>query len=408
MIQNKAEKASIQFVLNNELGGEFPPLLTEQKVKQIREFHKSIDGYQQTPLVSLEGLAKELGVAKIFIKDESYRFGLNAFKSLGGMYAIAKTLCEKLDVRIEDVDFTYLRSQEVKEKIGEITFATASSGNHGKGMAWAARQLGQRAVVYLPKGTIKSKVDAIIEEDAQTYVTNLNYDDTVKLAFKDAKGNDWEVIQDTSWEGYEKVPAWIMQGYATMAEEAFQQTKLEGVDQPSHLFLQAGVGGMSGSVLGYCVNKFKGHHCKTIIMEPTNAACIYKSARLGDGQAHRVTGDLETMMAGLACGDPNLLGWRILRDFASAYMTCPDYVAARGMRILASPLGKDSKIIAGESGAIGVGLLSLLMQKPELEKIKEDLGIDEHSTILMFNTEGDTDPVNYRKVVWDGKDPLPK
>lgn len=406
MIESKGEKEKIQSILNDRMGGEFPLLFTEDQTRHIRKFHRSIEAYEETPLVSLDDLARELGVAKIFIKDESSRFGLNAFKALGGTYGMAKILCKKLGVKLEDVDFNYLKSREAKERIGKITFATATDGNHGKGVAWAAKQLDQSAVVYLPKGAAKRRVEAIIEEGAQAYVTDLNFDDTVRLAFKEAKKNGWYAIQDTSWEGYEEIPAWIMQGYTTMGEEALDQMKLEGVLKPSHLFLQAGVGGMAGAILGYYVNKFQGNHCKTIIIEPDNAACIYKSAQAGDGKPHSVTGDLETIMAGLSCGDPHPIGWEILRDFASAFMTCPDYIAARGMRILANPLGEDKKVIAGESGAVGVGLLSLLMQRPELRKIKDDLGIHADSTILIFNTEGDTDPVNYRSIVWDGKYPI--
>lgn len=407
MPENRSGKERIKSIFNDKIEGEFPQLFTEEEAKTIRNFHRTIDNYRETPLVSLDNLARELGVAKIFVKDESFRFGLNAFKALGGTYAIAKIICEKLGVDIHNIDFNYLRSPEVKKEIGKITFATATDGNHGKGVAWAANQLGQSAVVYLPKGSAKRRVDAIIEENAQVHVTDLNYDDTVRLAFKEAKKNGWYVVQDTSWDGYEEIPGWIMQGYVTMAEEALEQMKGEGINEPSHLFLQAGVGAMPGAVLGYYVNKFKGDHCKTIVVEPTNAACIYKSALVGDGKPYSVTGDLETIMAGLACGEPNPMAWSILRDFASGYIACPDYVSARGMRILANPLGNDKKVIAGESGAVGVGLLSLLMQEPELKKIKDHLELNEHSIILIFSTEGDTDPVNYRDIVWDGKYPMP-
>lgn len=400
------EKGKIKCIFNDNIGGEFPLLFTEDETNSVRNFHRTINNYKVTPLASLDNLAKELGVAKVFVKDESYRFGLNAFKALGGTYAIAKLICEKLRVNIRDVDFNYLKSPEVKKKIGKITFATATDGNHGKGVAWAAKQLGQRAVVYLPKGAAKRRVEAIIEEGAQAHVTSLNYDDAVRLAFREAKKNGWYVVQDTSWEGYEKIPGWIMQGYTTMAAEALEQMKLEGINKPTHLFLQAGVGAMAGAVLGYYVNKYKGNHCKTIVMEPDNAACIYKSALAGDGKPHGVTGDLETIMVGLACGEPNPIGWRILRDFASGYIASPDYVSARGMRILANPLGDDRKVIAGESGAVGVGLLALLMQSPELKNIKDCLELDENSTILIFSTEGDTDPVSYRNIILHGKYPV--
>lgn len=393
------EKGKIKCIFNDKIGGDFPKLFTKEETKVARDFHRKIDDYRETPLVSLDNLAKELAVAKVFVKDESHRFGLNAFKALGGTYAIAKIMCEKLGVNIQDVDFNYLKSPEVRKKIGEMTFVTATDGNHGKGVAWAANQLGQRAVVYLPKGSAKSRVEAIIEEGAQAHVTNLNYDNAVWLSFKEAKENGWYVVQDTSWKGYVKIPGWIMQGYTTMAEEALEQLNAVGIEKPTHIFLQAGVGAMAGAVLGFLVNRFKGNHSKTIIMEPENAACIYKSALIGDGKPYSVSGDLETIMAGLACGKPNPMGWSILRDFASGYLACSDYVSVLGMRILANPLGDDRKVIAGESGAVGVGLLSLLMQNPELKNIKKHLELNEHSSILIFNTEGDTDPVKYRDIV---------
>ena len=401
------KEGGIKVVFNKKDPKEYPKLFTVEKANMARNFHKTMDNYRETPLVSLDRLAKELGVARIFVKDESHRFGLNAFKALGGAYAIGKLLCEKLGVDIGDVDFNYLKSPEVKEKIGEVTFATATDGNHGKGVAWAANQLGQRAVVYLPKGTAKSRVDAIIEEGGQAHVTNLNYDDAVRLAFREGEENGWHVVQDTSMEDYEEIPTWIMEGYMTMADEAIEQMEVFGINNPSHIFLQAGVGGMAGAVLGYLANRFKKDLGKTIIMEADKAACIYETALAGDGKVHSVKGDLDTIMAGLACGEPSPLAWGILRDFATGFMSLPDYIAARGMRILANPLEGDSKIIGGESGAVGLGLLSILMEWGQVKTIRDELGLNKDSTILIFNTEGDTDPINYRNILWDGKYPLP-
>ncbi|HHT51062.1 MAG TPA: diaminopropionate ammonia-lyase [Eubacteriaceae bacterium] len=401
------EKGGIKGVFHKKIGGEYPKLFTREKARTVRNFHKTMDNYKETPLVSLDNLAEELGLGKIFIKDESHRFGLNAFKALGGVYAIAKLICEKLGVDIKEVDFDYLKSSQVRKKIGEVTFATATDGNHGKGVAWAANQLGQRAVVYLPKGAAKSRVDAIIKEGAQAHVTNLNYDDAVRLAFSEAKANGWYVVQDTSMEDYEVIPGWIMEGYMTMADEALEQMEALGFDNPSHIFLQAGVGGMAGAVLGYLANRFKEDLGKTIIMEADTSACIYKSALAGDGKIYKVSGDLDTIMAGLACGEPSPIGWEVLKDFATGFMAIPDYIAARGMRILANPIGEDSKIIAGESGAVGLGLLSIIMESEELKTLKDYLELDKDSTILLFNTEGDTDPVNYRNILWDGKYPVP-
>ncbi|MBF8984040.1 diaminopropionate ammonia-lyase [Lutibacter sp. B2] len=399
------ETFGIKAISNTIKERKFPEMLNENIVENVRKFHLSIEGYRVTPLVCLDGLAKELGVSKVSVKDESYRFGLNAFKSLGGTFAIAKVICEKLGIDLNHVNFDYLKSEDVQKKIEGMVFVTATDGNHGRGVAWAATQLGCKSVVYLPKGAAQRRVEAIREAGAQVEVTDLNYDDAVRLASKKGEENGWYLVQDTAWEGYEKIPNWITQGYTTMADEALEQLKSDGIQKPTHVFLQAGVGSMAGAVLGYYVNKFKGKYPITIIVEPEKAACIYKSALSGDGKPHFVTGELDTIMAGLACGEPNPVTWEILRDFANTYVSCPDYVSARGTRILANPIGNDKKIISGESGSVGIGLLSILMEKTELKELKNSLGLNEESVVLFFNTEGDTDPENYKKIVYDGKYP---
>lgn len=398
-------KLGIKAVLSDAVDKSYPEMLSEEIVESVRKFHSSINGYKATPLIYLDNLAKSLGVSKIYVKDESHRFGLNAFKGLGGTYAIAKFLSKELEVNINDVDFDYFKSPEVKEKTKGMVFVTATDGNHGKGLAWAATQLGCRSVIYMPKGAAKRRVDAIREVGGEVYVTDLNYDDAVRLASQTANKNGWHLIQDTAWEGYEEIPNWITQGYSTMAHEALQQLSLDGIQKPTHVFLQAGVGSMAGAVLGYYANKFKGDHPATVIVEPEKADCIYKSALAGDGKPHFVRGDLNTIMAGLACGEPNPVTWEILRDFASLYVSCCDYVSARGVRILANPIGTDKRVISGESGSVGIGLLSVLMERPQLQQLRHSIGLNKESVVLLFNTEGDTDPDNYREIVYDGKYP---
>lgn len=381
----------------------YPLFLSQEELRKVRKFHKTLTNYKPTPLVKLDNLAKDLGIKSIFVKDESKRNGLNSFKVLGGSYAVAKLLCNKLGIDIEDVTFDDLKSNEVREKMGQVTFATCSDGNHGKAVAWSAKELGHKAIIYLPKGTVKRRVDAIKELRAEAIVTDMNYDDTVRYVAKKSRQNKWEIVQDTAWEGYAEIPEWIMQGYSTMGNEAIDQLKDLGIGKPTHIFLQAGVGAMAGSILGCYANLFNGEHPITGIIEPNNAACMFKSAMIDDGRPHVVGGDLETIMAGLACGEPISMGWDILRDFAHMFITCPDYVTARGIRILANPIGEDKKIVSGESGAVGVGLLSLLMELTELKEIKSRFGLNKNSIVLIFSTEGDTDPVNYRKIIWDGK-----
>ena len=405
IVKSKDDLIDIKSIKNDNLGGSKPEFLNAQAAKRARKFHSSFKEYRATPLTSLKHLAEYLGIKNIYVKDESYRFNLNSFKVLGGTYAIAKSLAEKLDRDVENLNFEMLKSKEAKEELGDITFITATDGNHGKGIAWAANHLGHQAVIYLPDGSAQKRVDAIREVGGKAIVTNLNYDDTVAYAIKKAEENNWHLVQDTAWEGYEKIPTWIMQGYTTMAEEIKLQLELEGIEEPTHMFLQAGVGSMAGSILGYYINQFDNYPITTII-EPNEAACVFNSAAHSDGKTYKVEGDLKTDMAGLACGEANPLAWEILRDYAHMFISCNDYVSSRGMRILANPIADDKQIISGESGSVGLGLLSLLMEKENLRSLKNELQLDENSIVLIFNTEGATDTVNYRKIVWDGKDSL--
>lgn len=395
----------IKALISDKRVNEQPSFLSKAETKGVKNFHATVEGYRATPLVSLDNLAKELGVSKIYVKDESYRFGLNAFKGLGVTYAVAKILCEKLDVNINSVSFDYFKSPEIAEKIKDMVFVTATDGNHGRAVAWAATQLGCKSIVYMPKGSSLRRLYHIKDAGADASILDVNYDDAVRKSKEKAEEIGGYIVQDTAWEGYEKIPNWICQGYTTMAAEALAQMKLDGVIRPTHVFLQAGVGSFAGGILGYYANIFKEQLPITTIVEPEKAACIYKSALTDDDKPHAVTGDLDTIMAGLACGEPNTVTWEILRDFASAYVSCPDYVAARGMRVLANPIGNDEKVVSGESGAVGLGLLSLLMEREELKELKDKLQLDENSVILCFSTEGDTDPDHYKKVVYDGKNP---
>lgn len=393
--RNSGDKASTDFI-------------SEKVVQEVRAYHKSFPQYEITPLHSLDHLAKALKVNKIWVKDESYRFGLNAFKVLGGAYAVGKYLSDKAGINMKDCTFERMKTEEIKEKVGEITFVTATDGNHGRGVAWVANQLGYKAVVYMPKGSANSRLESIRAEGAEASITDLNYDDAVRLANKKAKENGWILVQDTAWKGYEGIPTWIIQGYATIIDEALEQLKKEGVDKPTHVFLQAGVGAFPGAILGYLTARFGEERPITTIVEPDKAACIYKSALADDEKPHAVTGDMDTIMAGLACGEPNIIAWDILRDYADMYVSCPDYISARGMRILASALKGDPAVVSGESGAVGVGLSSIILENKGLSDMVKALKIDENSKILFISTEGDTDPEGYKEIVWNGKYPYSK
>jgi len=379
--------------------------LSAQEIEKAKVFHASLPEYSATPLRSLDNLAKRFGVGGIYVKDESYRFGLNAFKVLGAAFAIAKYLAKCLRVDIGELDFATLCSQEIRKRLGEITFVTATDGNHGRAVAWAARRLNQKAVVYMPKGSSLTRLENIRAEGANASITELNYDATVRLAVAKAAEFGWVVIQDTSWEGYEEIPAWIMQGYGTIAAESLEQLNRQGIKKPTHIFLQAGVGSLAGAIEGYFTSIFGQEKPITIIVESNSADCLYKSIVANDGKPRIVTGAMTTIMAGLACGEPNRIGWEVLRDYSDVFFSCSDEVAAKGMRLLGNPLGLDSRVISGESGAVTAGLLALLLEKEDLLGAKDSLGLARDSHILLISTEGDTDPEKYRSIVWDGAYP---
>ncbi len=381
-----------------------PETLSPAAALGVRAFHRQLPGYRPTPLVHLERLARAWGLGDVFVKDESPRFGLQAFKVLGGSYAIAQLVCRKLGRPLSEVTYAQLVSEEVRREVGQITLATATDGNHGRGVAWAAERLGQKSVIFMPKGAVPARVASIRAHGAEVVVTDLNYDDAIRLACREAEKNGWYMMQDTAWEGYTEIPTWIMQGYLTMCAETVDQ--LRAADSyPTHIFVQAGVGALAGAVIGYFAQVYREPRPRFIIMEPANAACVFASAAAGDGRTHAVTGDLDTIMVGLACGVVNPLSWEILRDLPSCYMSLDDFVAANGMRILANPLADDKPVESGESGAVGLGLMDLLANDPGCRKLKEALEIGVQSTLVCFSTEGATDPVNYREVIWHGKYP---
>ena len=368
------------------------------KAEEVRRFHRSFPMYAPTPLAVLPETAKMLGIGEIYVKDESHRFGLNAFKVLGGSYAMGNILAKRLGKPLSETGYAVLTAPETRNTLGDITFITATDGNHGRGVAWTANTLGQKSVVHMPKGSAEERFNNIRACGAHADIIDGNYDDAVRLSRKEAEENGWVVVQDTSWEGYEEIPAWIMEGYCTMGLEAYEQLP----QKPTHIFLQAGVGSMAGAIAALFASIYQEDRPKIIIVEPNNADCFYRTAKADDGNLHTVTGDMQTIMAGLACGEPCHLAWEILKDCADHFIAFPDWAAAKGMRILGNPLGRDDRVISGESGASAFGCMAAILTQPELAEMKEELALNEHSRVLFFSTEGATDRENYRKIVWDG------
>ena len=376
-------------------------LMDIETVGKIRNFHKSFPQYDITPLVSLDKLAQELGVGGIYVKDESYRFGLNSFKALGCTFAIAGYIAQRLGISVWELDYKSL--PDAAAGLGEFTFFAATDGNHGRAVAWAAKQLGQKAVIFMNKGCPQVRLDHIKREGAEASISDLNYDDTIRFVTElSEKTPNSVIVQDTAWEGYEDIPGWIMQGYAVMVLEACEQLREKSIT-PTHMMIQAGVGAFAGSAQAYVSNLYGENDPVSFVVEPDVADCYYRSAKKGDGEPVNVGGDMKTIMAGLACGEPSLISWDIMKNRSDYFVTINDLHAAKAMRVLGAPLPGDKRIISGESGASGVGFLLELLTSPNLAPLREKAGIDKNSRFLLFSTEGDTDPENYRDIVWNGK-----
>ncbi len=376
--------------------------LAPGEVGFVMDFHKSIPFYRPSPMVSLSSLAEKLGVKAVYVKDESKRFaefGLGAFKGLGGIFAVGQVICRRLGLDPRSATYQELQTPEAREKSKDMVFITTTDGNHGRGVAWAAAQYGCKSYVYMPKGSAKARQEAIKRVGAEDcIITDMNYDDTVAYTSRLAQEKGWHLVQDTAWEGYTEVPQLIVQGYTTLAQEALEQMGQAGDTQPTHVFLQAGVGSFAGAMLGYYANKFE---CPPagIIVEPTDVACFYHSARINDGKPHGVMSAENTIMAGLNCGEPSIGVWPAIRDLAEFYIACDDDVTMEGMRLYARPVGTDQPIVSGESAAVGLGLINRILGDRRLAEMKEALGFDENSVILLISTEGNTDPEGYERIV---------
>jgi diaminopropionate ammonia-lyase len=383
-------------------------ILPAELPRKIRSFHRQLPGYRMSPLKGLSNLAAKLGLGGIWVKDESARLDLRSFKVLGGSYAIYRLIQKRVGLEDEEITFADLTKGPTREKLGDITFAAATDGNHGRGVAWSAAQMGFKSVIYVHKLTSQGRIQAIESSGARVVVVDGNYDDAVRQVYQDAQRNGWEVVSDTAWEGYEDIPKWVMQGYTTMLSEAQEQLAAQGLSQPTHIFVQAGVGSLAAATIGFYYNLSGTDSIRSCVIEPTKAACLYRSAQAEDGLPHTVEGDLDTIMAGLACGEPNPIAWQILKDHVDYFAICPDFVAAMGMRVYGVPLRGDPVVISGESGAVTLGALMYIMQHASAGGFREELGLGPDSHVLLINSEGNTSPDDFRYVVWEGGIPVPE
>ncbi len=339
-------------------------------LKIILNVRSNLRCYFSTPLVSLPKLAKSLGIKELFVKDESRRFRINTFKSLGASYAIYK-----------------IREKRRKEK---LTFCTATDGNHGRAVAWAARMSKQTSVIFVPKHTVKSRIKNIKKHRGKVIVVDGNYDQAVEAAREESLKKGYVLVQDTSWEGYTEIPIYITAGYKTMMVE--MENTLHPPKGPlvDFVLLQAGVGTWASSVVAYYHNRYPHKMPKFILVEPNESDALLESGK--QKQPATTKKSQKTIMAGLNCGTASLLAWEILKDGIDLFLSIPDAYAIKAMQNFYYPFKRDKQIFAGESGAAGLGGLIALACDASLTEVREKIGLTNDSSVLVFNTEGVTDP----------------
>jgi diaminopropionate ammonia-lyase len=365
--------------------------LGTEAARTVERFLSVRPNHKPTPLVALPHLAKTVGVGSIHLKDESYRLGLGSFKALGGSYAVIRLVLEEVSSKLgRNIEISELDLPEVRAISQGITVGCATDGNHGKSVAAGAKLVGAKSAIFVHSGVSDERTAAIAQYGAEMIRVPGTYDDSVAEAERVCRENGWIVVSDTSWPGYERIPGLVMQGYIAMLQEAYRALP----DVPTHVFLQAGVGGLAAAVAGHLGIVYGERSPKFIIVEPDRAACLYESARAGEPV--KIEHSEPTIMAMLECYEPSLVAWRILSRKACAFMTVTEDDAAETMRLLANPKGGDSAIVAGESGGAGLaGLLRVL----ENDEDREALGIGPGSRIFVINTEGATDQARYQAIV---------
>lgn len=366
-------------------------VLSPEGLAAARAEIESWPGYAETPLRRLDGLAGAAGLGAVFVKDEASRFGLGSFKALGGAYAVLQVLRRHLTEQGIPAPVTAadLIAGRWRAQVAGLTVCCATDGNHGRSVAWGADRHGCRCVIYVHATVSQARCDAIARYGAEVRRVPGTYDDSVRKAAEDAAAHGWVVVSDTSYPGYMEIPRDVMQGYTVMVDEAVHQIDAP----PTHVFIQGGVGGLAAAVVAQTWEAWGADRPRVIAVEPDRAACIVESLRAGHPVA--VHGDLDTLMAGLACGEVSLLAWEVLDAGLHDGLTVPDAAAVEVMRLLAS--GRhDPPLVAGESATAGLAGCLLAMADPAL---KAALGLDADSRVLVFSTEGATDPGLYAELV---------
>ena len=350
-------------------------------------------GYAPTAMHTLPGLAAELGIQTLYYKDESTRFTLKSFKALGGAYAVFRLIQQAIakaypGIMASPAD---ILSGQYRDIVDQLTVTCATDGNHGRSVAWGAQTFGCRCVIYVHAMVSQGRADAIAAFGAEVIRVEGNYDESVRHAAQQADTNGWTVVSDTTYEGYRDIPIDVMHGYGVMSREMIVQLEDE---PPTHVIVQAGVGAFAASVCAAFWLHWGPKRPQFVVVEPTNAACLFESARAGHLVA--VDGELETVMAGLACGEVSPVAWEILQGGVNDFVTLDDSYALDGMKRFANPVAGDPPIVSGETGTTGLGVLLAASTTPA---VWQALGLDANSRVLILGSEGDTDPEIYEKVV---------
>ncbi|MBI4013097.1 MAG: diaminopropionate ammonia-lyase [Candidatus Rokubacteria bacterium] len=369
--------ARVRFAPNPYYRADVPAALLPPLEDDPAAFHRSLPGYAPTPLVALPGLAAELGLGEVWLKDESRRFGLGAFKALGGSYAIHRL---------------FARSRP-------STVATATAGNHGRGVAWAGRLLGLRAVIFVPGHTVPARIEALRREGAEVVVVDGSYDDALSRAAEESAAHGWQVVSDTAYPGYTEIPRWILTAYTTLFAEAAAELAARGAGEPDLVFLQAGVGGLAWAGTFFYVRRAGRRRPRLVAVEPLEADGLLESIASPGGEMRTTRGRLRTIMAGLNAGTPSSVAWPLLRAAMDAFLAVDDGYAEEAMRRLHAGGEKDPRVVAGESGAAGLAGLLALCREPLLAATRQELGVGPGARVLLVASEGATDPASYRRIV---------
>lgn len=352
-----------------------------------RDFHRRLPGYAPTPLVDAPHVAAALGVRRALVKDESRRLGLPAYKILGASWATYRALEERFGPFRPWDHLTDLAAQLYPHV--PLTLVAATDGNHGRAVARMARWVGLGADILVPRDMVPARIAAIEGEGARVTIVDGSYDDAVTEAARRMNARHL-VISDTAWEGYERVPGWVIDGYATIYGEIDEQLAALDEARPDLVATQMGVGALAASV----VRHYRRTRSTTTVLgvEPTHAACVLRSVEAGG--IVEAPGPHTSIMAGLNCGRPSPVAWPFVSGGISAFVAIPDARAEEAMRLLA-----EDGVVSGESGAAGLGGLLEVLAGPRRGEYRARLGMGAASSVLIISTEGATDPEAYARIV---------